>query len=103
MRRSRTGSARYATDHAGKEDGPPQTLMVRAWLNPDGTVERVSFDTLKDARADVDLRPILTRGNFGKAGPVSAEVRRGPAWIFCVYEENQQRQYRPRDGKAHAP
>jgi len=33
--------------------------VVRAWLNPDGTVEQVSFDTLKDARADVDLRPFF--------------------------------------------
>src|ERR1700724_55373 len=32
----------YVTDHAGKEDGPPPALVVRAWLNPDGTVERVS-------------------------------------------------------------
>jgi hypothetical protein len=63
--------------------------VVRAWLNPDGTVEQVSFDTLKDARADVDLRPFLTRGNFEKAGPVSAEARRGPALILCMAEANQ--------------
>jgi hypothetical protein len=59
----------YVTDRAGKEDGPPQALVVRAWLNPDGTVERVSFDALKDARADADLRIILKRGNIGEAPP----------------------------------
>jgi hypothetical protein len=59
----------YLTDHAGKEEGPPPTLVVRAWLNPDGTVERVSFAALKDARADADLRTILTRGNIGEAPP----------------------------------
>jgi hypothetical protein len=59
----------YVIDHAGKEDGPPPTLVVRAWLNPDGTVERVTFDALKDARANTDLRTILTRGNIGEAPP----------------------------------
>jgi hypothetical protein len=55
--------------NSGKEDGAPPTLVVRAWLNPDGTVERVSFPALKDARADADLRTILTRGNIGEAPP----------------------------------
>jgi hypothetical protein len=59
----------YLSDHAGKEDGPPSSLVVRAWLNPDGTVERVSFAALKDAQADADLRTILTRGNIGEAPP----------------------------------
>jgi hypothetical protein len=59
----------YLTDHAGKEDGLPPTLVVKAWLNPDGTVERVAFAPLKDARADTDLHTILTRGNIGEAPP----------------------------------
>ena len=59
----------YLTDRAGREDGPPPSLVVRAWLNPDGTVEKVSFAALKDARADADLRTILTRGNVGEAPP----------------------------------
>ena len=59
----------YVKDRAGKEDGLPATLLVKAWLNPDGTVERVSFDALKDAQADADLRTILTRGNIGEAPP----------------------------------
>jgi hypothetical protein len=59
----------YVADHAGKEDGPPQTLVVRAWLNPDGTVERVSFPPLPDAQADQDLHAILKSGNIGEAPP----------------------------------
>jgi hypothetical protein len=59
----------YVVDHAGKEDGPPPTLVVKAWLNPDGTVEKVSFAALKDGRADTDLHTILTRGNIGEAPP----------------------------------
>jgi hypothetical protein len=60
---------RFYLTNSGKEDGAPPTLVVRAWLNPDGTVERVSFPALKDARADADLRTILTRGNIGEAPP----------------------------------
>lgn len=59
----------YVSERAGKDDGLPQSLVVKAWLNPDGTVERVSFPALKDARADADLRMILTRGNIGEAPP----------------------------------
>jgi hypothetical protein len=44
-------------------------LAVRAWLNPDGTVERIVFPALKDARAETDLRAILTRGNIGRPPP----------------------------------
>src|SRR6202012_111551 len=49
----------YVVDHAGKDGGPPETLVVKAWLNPDGTVERVSFPSLPDAKADDDLHAIL--------------------------------------------
>lgn len=59
----------YLREHRGKDDGPPQTLEVRAWLNPDGTVEKVTFTSLKNAQADDDLRTILKRGNVGEAPP----------------------------------
>ncbi|MEW6642033.1 MAG: hypothetical protein AB1586_16125 [Pseudomonadota bacterium] len=59
----------YVKEHTGKEDGLPPALVVRAWLNPDGTVERVTFPALKNAAADADLRTILTRGNVGEAPP----------------------------------
>ncbi|UZE50946.1 hypothetical protein [Rhodopseudomonas sp. P2A-2r] len=53
----------------GKQDGPPTSLVVKAWLNPDGSVERVSFAAFKDERANTDLRAVLTRGNIGEAPP----------------------------------
>ncbi len=59
----------YLREHRGKEDGPPQMLEVRAWLNPDGTVEKVTFPALNNAQADADLRKILTRGNVGEPPP----------------------------------
>jgi hypothetical protein len=57
----------YLSEHSGKGNGPPQSLVVKAWLNPDGTVERVSFPPLNDAQADQDLHTILKRGNVGEA------------------------------------
>jgi hypothetical protein len=65
----RAAQAQPGGEHAGKEDGLSPTLVVRAWLNPDGTVEGVSFAALKDAHADADLCTILTRGNVGGALP----------------------------------
>jgi hypothetical protein len=59
----------YLREHRGKEDGPPELLEVRAWLNPDGTVEKVTFPPLNNAQADADLRKILARGNVGEAPP----------------------------------
>lgn len=59
----------YLRDHRGKEDGPPQTLEVRAWLNPDGSIEKVTFPPLSNAQANNDLRTLLTRGNVGEAPP----------------------------------
>ncbi len=59
----------YLREHRGKEDGPPQMLEVSTWLNPDGTVEKVTFPPLNNAQADADLRKILTRGNVGEAPP----------------------------------
>jgi hypothetical protein len=59
----------YLTKRAGQDDSPPQTLEVHAWVNPDGTIERVSFSPLNNAQADADLHTILRRGNVGEAPP----------------------------------
>jgi hypothetical protein len=59
----------YVVEHAGKEGGPPTTIVVRAWLNPDGSVERVTFPRLPEDQADDDLHAILKRGNVGEAPP----------------------------------
>jgi hypothetical protein len=59
----------YVVEHSGKGDGAPPTLVLKAWLNPDGSVEKVSFPSLNDPHADEDLRTILKRGNVGEAPP----------------------------------
>ena len=59
----------YVTEHAGKDGGPPASLVVRAWVNPDGSIQRVSFDPLRDPVATEDLRLILMHGNVGEAPP----------------------------------
>lgn len=59
----------YLTGHVGKEGGLPSSLMVRVWVNPDGTVERVAFPPLPDQQADADLCVVLKRGNIGEAPP----------------------------------
>lgn len=59
----------YLKAHAGTQDGPPATLIVRVWVNADGSVARVAFPALKDAGATTDLRTILTRGNIGEGPP----------------------------------
>jgi hypothetical protein len=59
----------YLRERTGKDDGPPQTLAVKAWLNPDGSVERVSFPSLNNPQANDDLNTILKRGNVGEAPP----------------------------------
>lgn len=52
-----------------KEGRSVAARVVRAWLNPDGTVERVTFPAFDDAGATEDLRTILKRGNVGEAPP----------------------------------
>ena len=45
---------------------PPAPLVVRVWIEADGRVERLEFDSLGNAQADADLRSLLT------AEPLSA-------------------------------
>ena len=59
----------YVKVHSGRVDGPPATLTVRVWVDPDGTIARVSFPAFKDAGATADLRTILTSGNVGERPP----------------------------------
>jgi hypothetical protein len=59
----------YLTKRTGEDGGPPRTLEVHAWINPDGTIDRVSFSPLNNAQADADLHTILKRGNVGEAPP----------------------------------
>jgi hypothetical protein len=59
----------YLVSESGRPNGPPRVIEVRAWINPDGGIERVSVPTLKNAQADADLQTILKRGNIGEAPP----------------------------------
>lgn len=59
----------YLWAHAGASDGPPPSLLVQAWVNPDGTVKRVAFPPLGDAGASKDLTTLLTRCNVGESPP----------------------------------
>jgi len=59
----------YVKAHMGREDGPPPVLTVKVWVNPDGSIARVSFAEFKDKGATDDLRAILMRGNVGEPPP----------------------------------
>jgi hypothetical protein len=59
----------WLKENAGTANGAPSSIVVKAWLNPDGSVEKVSFAPFKDERANSDLRSVLTRGNVGEAPP----------------------------------
>lgn len=59
----------YLKAHNGTSDGPPSALTVRAWVRPDGSVDRVTFAAFSDRDATDDLRTILTRGNVGEPPP----------------------------------
>lgn len=59
----------WLKETSGTANGAPTSIVVKAWLNPDGSVEKVSFAPFKDERATTDLRTVLTRGNVGEAPP----------------------------------
>lgn len=59
----------WLKESGGTANGAPTSIVVKAWLNPDGSVEKVSFAPFKDERATNDLRTVLTRGNVGEAPP----------------------------------
>lgn len=50
-------------------DVPPAAITVRAWFGDDGRVTRVAFDSLGDAKADDDLRALLTAHPMTEAPP----------------------------------
>ena len=59
----------WLTQSQGKSDAAPASVIVRAWLKADGTVERVSFPALPNSKANNDLEVILMRGSVGRAPP----------------------------------
>lgn len=61
----------WLTQSQVKPDGAPVSLIVRAWLNADGTVARIAFPALPDSTANGDLQAILMRGSVGQSPPVN--------------------------------
>jgi len=54
---------------AGAEAAAPFTLPVRAWVLPDGQIERIEFDGFDDDAAAVNLRSILASADAGVPPP----------------------------------
>jgi hypothetical protein len=53
----------------GQPGGPPDSVVVRVWANPDGSISRVAFPSFDNAQADADFRALLLSGNLGQAPP----------------------------------
>jgi hypothetical protein len=64
---------RLFQDYIAKRSGGASTttlaLVVRAWVLPDGKVERIEFDGLDDHNLAVRLRALLALGNVGAPPP----------------------------------
>lgn len=48
---------------------PAMSDIVHVWVAPDGSVAKVAFESLGDAKADDELRQLLTQGRIGEAPP----------------------------------
>jgi len=48
---------------------PMPTILIQAWIGPDGRVADVRFDSLGDAQADATLRELLTTHSISSAPP----------------------------------
>jgi hypothetical protein len=66
-------AARKFQEYMAKRDAgpnaPPLTFVVRAWILPDGKIERLEFDGLDDKEIAVNLRMLLARDNVGGPPP----------------------------------
>ena len=51
------------------EPAPPDTLVLKVWVDTDGTVSRVEFPPLPDHQANEDLEALLIHGDVGEAPP----------------------------------
>lgn len=59
----------YMTKRDAGPNAPPLTFVARAWILPDGEVERLEFDGLDDKEIAVNLRLLLARDNVGGPPP----------------------------------
>lgn len=49
---------------------PPPSVIVRAWIGPDGKVERLEFEGVFDLDVIVNLRAVLVTADVGAPPPV---------------------------------
>lgn len=54
--------------HAGGDASPPM-IVVRVWIDADGAVSKVAFDSLGDAKADALLSQLLTTHPMAEPPP----------------------------------
>lgn len=59
----------YMAKRAARAGATPLTPVVRAWVLPDGKVERIEVDDIGDAAAAVSLRALLAHGDVGAPPP----------------------------------
>ncbi len=52
-----------------QERPPPTDIIVKAWIDEQGKITRVEFDSLGTAQADQDLRVLLMRHEIGEMPP----------------------------------
>jgi hypothetical protein len=55
----------YLTKRSQEPGVPPMTVVVRAWVLGDGSVNRVEFTGIDDRDAVDELRALLVNGNVG--------------------------------------
>jgi hypothetical protein len=62
---------RYLEDRIlnAKADAPPPAIVIRAWIGASGSVTRVEFDSLGDAKADATLTQLLTEHPMSESPP----------------------------------
>jgi len=59
----------YMAKRAAGAGATTATLIVRAWILPDGNVDRLEFDGLEDDAVPVNLESILANGDVGAPPP----------------------------------
>jgi hypothetical protein len=64
--------ARHVQDYLVRRDGEasaPSKFVLRAWVRPDGKVNRIEVDGIDNAEAAADLRALLINGDVGVPPP----------------------------------
>jgi hypothetical protein len=59
----------FLQEKSAAADGPPENLLVKVWVAPDGKIDRIEAPSLNNQQTDADLRAILGQGDVGEAPP----------------------------------